>query len=182
MRERRVLCARLRFENTGKRQRVRACNFKILKLSARFSRFKCFACWHLRETQIAANFSMEKNENENAQRSKESPNVCTRGSKNRKRTFFPYALQCDEKKKTVASLCAQQKKRRKRSLEVPPPREAAMPAPRASRQRGRQMTSWRSCRPPLRRGTRPTPRPRLYQGFGGAAHFFGFGAQHIWSF
>ena len=55
-------------------------------------------------------------------------------SKNRKRALFPYALSVKEN--CPVSFAHNKKKRRKRSLEVPPPREAAMPAPRASRQRG----------------------------------------------
>ena len=43
-----VCCARDFDSKTRKTSAVRACNFKILKLSARFSRFKCFECWHLR--------------------------------------------------------------------------------------------------------------------------------------
>jgi hypothetical protein len=40
MRERRVLCARLRFENTGNAS-ASDVQLQILKLSARFGRFKC---------------------------------------------------------------------------------------------------------------------------------------------
>jgi len=49
MRERRVLCARLRFENTGNAS-ASDVQLQILKLSARFGRFKCFASRNRRET------------------------------------------------------------------------------------------------------------------------------------
>jgi len=96
----------------------------------------------------------EKNENENAQRSKESPNVCTRVSKNRKRTFFPYALQCDEKKKNCrVSLRTTKKTPEKKFRSTPSARGGYARPPRLAAAR-------RPGRAP-RRAPRGNRRPRV---------------------
>ena len=79
---------------------------------------------------------------------------CTRVSKNRKRAFFPYALQRDEKKKTVASLCAQQKK-------TPEEKFRSTPSARGGYARPPRLAAARRPGRAPRRAPRGTRRPRV---------------------